>query len=481
MRDVLTTSRLVVLGLLAAGLYLAAGLDLLPAWASLIATAVAAVAVTTATVAGLRRHRPSHRAPWLCVLAGSLINLIGISLAVLQRVTGQDMPVDAVYLAEYPLIAAVAVLWTRIRGGQDPTGWIDVAVIVVGLATLSWPVLLVPALDAPGATIMPAVYLCMDLLILGTALRMLLGGGRNGPALGLLGGALGCFLAGDAMNLTGHARLAIVAESLWVLMPLLVGAAAVHPSMAALHRRDRSRPIQQSGRWLLVLSLPLLVGPAALILGHAGGDNRYVAVYAGASAILSALVMGRMWLMLQQQRTLAVTDGLTGLRTRRYFEEALATAVARQERAVDPFGVLILDVDHFKRVNDTRGHNGGDRVLQELADRLRTATRAGDVVARYGGEEFVLLLAHAGPDATLTIAERIRAAVAAQPIPMGDGPPQPITVSVGAAWMPGPADTSAQLMLQADHCLYAAKDQGRNRVMAGTTPGGCEANPGVTP
>ncbi|SDT31056.1 GGDEF domain-containing protein [Actinoplanes derwentensis] len=229
--------------------------------------------------------------------------------------------------------------------------------------------------------------------------------------------------------------------------------------------------------WLTALFLPGLpllaaalgVGPIALSIGHTFGDDSYVPVYAAAGVVLSALVMTRMWLLIQRQRWLAVTDGLTGLRTRRYFEETLATAIARNARAREPFGVLLLDVDFFKKVNDTRGHGAGDRVLQELARRLLTVVRAGDVVARYGGEEFAVLLAHAGPAETRQVAERLRGTIAAEPIPTDDGPPLTITVSIGVAAgaVPGVPDNSAQLMLQADRCLYTAKEQGRDRVVAG--------------
>jgi two-component system, cell cycle response regulator len=474
----LTTARLLMMSPVVAGLYLVSGILLPPGWAPVAVIALSGVLCCAAIVTGLRRHRPSYRLPWWCVLTGSLINLTGLALVASQKPAGIVWPVpgppDAVYIWEYPILAAAPVLWMRRRGDQDVAGRIDVAMIIVGLATLCWPVLLVPAIDNPGiaqgVSITSGFYIFCDLMLFGSALRASLGIGRIPPALGLLAASLSCFLAGDTLTTFDRAYLQIgtdpYAEAIWVMMPLFAGAAALHPSMALLHHPARNGTAEQSGGRLLMLGLPLLVGPAALTLGHAAGDDRYVVVYSAASAVLSALVMARMWLMVRQQRTLAVTDGLTGLRTRRYFEESLATAVARHARTPEPFGVLLLDVDYFKRVNDTRGHHGGDRVLRELARRLRDATRASDVVARYGGEEFAVLLSGAGPEETLNAAERIRAAVADQPVPMDDGPPQPVTVSVGVACLPGPAGTSAQLMLHADHCLYSAKHQGRNRVIA---------------
>jgi diguanylate cyclase (GGDEF)-like protein len=155
---------------------------------------------------------------------------------------------------------------------------------------------------------------------------------------------------------------------------------------------------------------------------------------------------------------LSRTDSLTGCLNHGAFFEELDLVLARSSRSGAPVSVLLLDLDHFKDVNDTHGHPTGDQVLVAVADALRTGTRAGDVVARTGGEEFAVLM----PDTTLQearqSAERIRTAIAAA------GGPVPVTASAGLAAAPDHGGTSTDLVRAADNALYAAKDAGRDRL-----------------
>jgi two-component system cell cycle response regulator len=154
---------------------------------------------------------------------------------------------------------------------------------------------------------------------------------------------------------------------------------------------------------------------------------------------------------------MAVTDPLTGLRNRRYVRRHLE-GVLRSGGAA----VLLLDVDRFKSVNDTHGHAAGDVVLREIAERLRTHLRSADVVARYGGEEFMVVVAGAAAEEGRLVAERLRAAVAQDPIAAA-GRLLDVTLSIGVAG--GPAGTAADaLVAAADAALYRAKNAGRNRV-----------------
>jgi diguanylate cyclase (GGDEF)-like protein len=132
--------------------------------------------------------------------------------------------------------------------------------------------------------------------------------------------------------------------------------------------------------------------------------------------------------------------------------------------------VLLLDIDHFKNVNDTYGHHGGDRVLAEVADRLRHLVRPGDMVARYGGEEFAVLLPDTDTVAGRHIAERIRQGIAAAPIAVGENRQHSITVSVGMAGVASDYENVEDLVLAADRALYAAKNAGRNQVAAAALP-----------
>lgn len=171
----------------------------------------------------------------------------------------------------------------------------------------------------------------------------------------------------------------------------------------------------------------------------------------------------------QQLELQSMTDALTGVANRRRFESALDDEWRRATRERGPLSLLIVDVDHFKRFNDTHGHSAGDACLREIAAVLGRGTRrVGDLIARYGGEEFVLILANTPRDAAEAHAERLRAAVEATDVGLPEGARVArVTVSIGVATVASPAtdgSTTAALFARADEALYRAKDEGRNRV-----------------
>ena len=156
----------------------------------------------------------------------------------------------------------------------------------------------------------------------------------------------------------------------------------------------------------------------------------------------------------------ARTDSLTGLLNRRGFESQMAFAMALARRSTRPLSVIAVDVDHFKRVNDTYGHEAGDEVLRRLARTLETRLRGSDVIARLGGEEFVALLPDTDLEGARAIAQTLVTAMAQQQDPVVGT----ITVSAGVASMRGADDTGAAILRRSDIALYEAKGQGRNRV-----------------
>lgn len=179
----------------------------------------------------------------------------------------------------------------------------------------------------------------------------------------------------------------------------------------------------------------------------------------GMSACLSVI-----WLAACAQRRdlhlMATTDGLSGLMNRRAFDETLRQEMRSYERRQEPVAVLLIDLDHFKRINDEFGHAMGDQVIRRVSKLLSANTRSADEVARYGGEEFVMLLRGQGLDQAESIAERLRKQIEAMA-----GLPEPIrvTVSIGVA-MRRPEDSAASLLKRSDEALYASKRGGRNRV-----------------
>jgi diguanylate cyclase (GGDEF)-like protein len=166
-------------------------------------------------------------------------------------------------------------------------------------------------------------------------------------------------------------------------------------------------------------------------------------------------------------RRLSVRDGLTGLVNRLAFDAFLLSEGARARRAGHPFAIAMLDVDHFKRLNDERGHAAGDEVLRWIADLLRAEYRATDLLARYGGDEFALVFVEAQGTNLRARLEALRARVAAGRRELGDGRESPrITLSIGLASWPADGESAAEVLACADARLYTAKRAGRNRLVA---------------
>lgn len=157
-------------------------------------------------------------------------------------------------------------------------------------------------------------------------------------------------------------------------------------------------------------------------------------------------------------------DPLTGLYNRRYLDTTLARELARCQREGQPLSLMLIDIDHFKRINDSYGHQAGDEVLKQLADMLNAQARSADVVCRFGGEEFLLLLPNMPPATALARAEQWRRDFAASSIAFGEFRMQ-ATLSIGLASYPGHGTTPQALIRSADHALYRAKTEGRNRVI----------------
>jgi two-component system cell cycle response regulator len=306
--------------------------------------------------------------------------------------------------------------------------------------------------------------------------RLLLGAGPRSIALRMIGGYLALSLYADTafsiQTLNGTYQAANYLDAIWMSAPFLLAAGVLHPSAPKLVAVSSvATPDATVGR-LSVLALASLVAPATMMVQYARTGNAQVTVAGAACMILFLLVLTRLAGLVAAQRRAATTDGLTKLRSRSYLEQALRTEAARARRAGEPLSVVLLDIDHFTKVNDTHGHRDGDRVLVEVAKRLQSLARPGDLVARYGGEEFAILLRDTDQARGREIAERIRHGIATAPIAVGDNRLHRVTISLGVAGMAATsARNASDLVLAADRALYAAKDAGRNQVaMAGDLP-----------
>jgi len=235
-------------------------------------------------------------------------------------------------------------------------------------------------------------------------------------------------------------------------------------------------------RWPSLLALPLLIaafsfaarGSRALLVPESvnvemaadsglnvGYALLYVMLALAFHATLVSLVVSRLVLELRHRSR---HDGLTGLLNRRAMEEALHAQVQRSRRTGETFTVLMLDLDHFKSINDRFGHAAGDRALRHAAALLKAGVREVDHLARFGGEEFLALLPGASLAAPQPLAERLRGCLDAEPLVV-DSASVPLSVSIGVAQWADASEDASRLLVRADAALYQAKLQGRNRVV----------------
>ncbi|HEX5393796.1 MAG TPA: diguanylate cyclase [Rhodocyclaceae bacterium] len=169
----------------------------------------------------------------------------------------------------------------------------------------------------------------------------------------------------------------------------------------------------------------------------------------------------------RQLQAQVVRDPLTGLYNRRYLEESLAREESRARRSIQPLGIMMIDIDHFKRYNDNHGHAAGDQVLRHVARQMECLARNEDILCRYGGEEFVLVMANASPETLRERAEELLSGVGQLSLQHEGRPLGALTLSIGIAIFPTDAESAAEVLAVADAAMYQAKSAGRNRVVVG--------------
>ena len=319
------------------------------------------------------------------------------------------------------------------------------------------------------------------------------------PGLRILLGN-GCNMAALALMLLSLRRFQGVVLNRWiawgpvlVVPPLLVLLMEVHSVRTVLAASvtlaqmglilhalfDRAHPMPGRGRYMMLaafggLGLVLLARAIGIALGWV--DLRSAVdrelwqglIFVTAICALISVALGFVYMTMERAERLnfelAMKDTLTGLSNRRAINDELQRAVAQAQRQGQLLGVLMLDIDHFKRVNDSYGHQAGDVVLRSVAQLLRGRLRAQDQIGRFGGEEFLVLLPDTGLEGALTLAEALRAAVEASPTQWG-AHRFSSTISIGVrAGRVGGGDTADGIVAAADAALYRAKQGGRNRV-----------------
>jgi diguanylate cyclase (GGDEF)-like protein len=371
-------------------------------------------------------------------------------------------PADVGFFGVYPAAFAGITLYLRASSREFPGGvWLDSLIGVLAIAALG-VALLVGAIVAQGEgstleLIVNAAYPILNLVLAALGVACVGIGAIRGRASDLLLGAgLIGFAASDTIYLY---RVAV--DSYTTGGPLdsgwLVGWALIALAAWQQPRAGRLAPVGT----LRTLTLPFgscLVSIGILVTAGLGSVEPAATLLA-AAALLAAMVRMRLMLhelrLFAETRRQASTDELTGLPNRRWFDNELRGSIDRARAAGEPLALLVIDLDHFKELNDTLGHHAGDRVLAQLGPRIRTALRACDHVARLGGDEFAVLLPGAGAEAADGAGERIADALSERF--SVEGIELQIAASIGIALFPEHGDDAETLLQRADVAMYQAK------------------------
>ncbi|WP_162233173.1 diguanylate cyclase [Protofrankia sp. BMG5.30] len=452
------------------------------------------VSSVVAVLIGVVRFRPTPRLPWLLLGAGQVVYVIaGMTCCLLYDVPDtMDFRTvsDAFVLLRYPFVVTGLVLLARYRTpGRDLPGLLDTGTFAAAVTMLAWVYLIGPRVRGGPGRLGEAVPLlghpAMDLVLFAVGVKLLLGSGRQPLALFLLMGNLVAVMTADTLyglqRLNGTYQPGNILDVIWLAGSLALGAAALHPTMARIADQAPAGDVGLGRCRLAVLFGAALVAPVTMLVQYARGITHDIPVIAVAYTLMFLLTIARMTVLLSDQRRLAITDALTGLYTRRFLEAELPIELARVRRTGGLLALFIIDVDHFKAINDHYGHPAGDRVLAEISVRLRGTTRPGDVLARYGGEEFALLAPNVHLDELSVVAERMRTRVAANPITVNADISLFATVSVGACAFPVHVSDQVELVGMADRALYRAKALGRDRTVVWDDVASATAVPGDGP
>ena len=367
------------------------------------------------------------------------------------------------------LAGSSAILWSLVL--------LDAAAVAVALCAPWLELLLLPRLEGAGGTaLLPQllVPVLAGVVLVAASLAVYAASVRTSWLYVLLT-AIAAGFAGDLLLarhlLAGGSTAA--ALSGWGVRALLVIVAAACLGGTVIPR-ERSLLALGIARLVVVI---VAYTSALAYAAFAFGRGKQLTGFAVAS-IVSVLLMLRLLMhaidrhrhseqleqALREQEQLAVMDSLTGLYNRRFLDAELQLELDRGGRSQEPVGILLCDVDHFKRINDRYGHLVGDSVLCEVARRLLGAVRNGDLVARYGGEEFVVLLPGGDRELLREIGERCRRAFDEAQFYLPGGHMATVTISIGGAYWPENASSAQGLLEAADGALYWAKEQGRNQI-----------------
>ncbi|SDR81549.1 diguanylate cyclase (GGDEF) domain-containing protein [Friedmanniella luteola] len=444
---------------------------------------------TVGVLVGIRLHQPQRRRAWFALaasqLAWVLADLVGTVQDAVAPTDAFPTAADVLYLAGYPLLGLCLFLLTKgRRPRRDVEGALDSLTVAVGLYLLCWVLLARPTLDESAdswlAAAVAAAYPLLDITIIAMLVALIITPGTHTAALRMIVIAIGLVIIADtAATALGLLSLGSTGpiDFIWLLSYLLIGAAALHPSMRTLSAvAPPGRPVF-SRRRQISTAAAVLVAPGTLAVQHLLDVPPDIWAVVIASVVMFLLVVARMNVAIHQIGTAdrrrdeaqaelahqAAHDSLTGLPNRAQSLELLEGTLSRAQRSGAMIGLLFVDLDGFKAVNDTFGHSAGDDVLRTVGRRMQTVVRGGDVVGRLGGDEFVVLLEPVvDEESAVAVGERLIAEVSA-PIRLSNGEDVTVGASVGVAISQDARTDADALLVEADTAAYRAKNRGRGR------------------
>lgn len=443
----------------------------------LVPIAVAAVL----SVYAARHTTQRVRTAWRLLAVSALLWFAGeLIWALYAYLTPGGAPVPSLADVGYLLSYAVALPAIVIGLGLGARGLLDALLVAAGGAALGWQMILGPLVpDAWTATAVTAfLYPVFSVSIASVVIAVLVSGVQRPPtSLVVVGAAFFLSAVTDAVyayQTVLHAYSSAGWLNLgWQVEAVLLGFAALLAGRRAEggHGRIDDPELSYLPAVVAVLTVGGLAVVELILLGE-GGQATLLVV----SMLLLTFMLVRQVIasrdrarLTRQLRTAAITDPLTDLYNRRFFKETLDVEADLAARHRTPLSLILVDLDHFKEINDNFGHSAGDAVLTDVAHRLRRSVRGGDLVCRYGGEEFVCLLPRTRGQDAIELAERIRAAMSRTPTPVQGRPGgTTLTASLGVASaepVDGKPIDVAALIDAADEAVYLAKAHGRDRVV----------------
>jgi len=467
--------------------------QLLPvaAWLADVTYTLVGLSVVAAVLVGVRLHRPKARTAWLVIAAAQGLWVLGDTTYYWQQdvlhVTAFPTVSDAFYLLGYPVFAVGLAMLVkgRRRSPRDLGPLLDSVAMTTGLGMMVWVLLARPTVEqmhdsGAAAALVAASYPAMDILLIAALGRMIASPRGRAPASRYLMAALALLITADTLSTALDlftTNTVMPVEPLWLLSYAAWGAAALHPSMTRLSDPVTKAHLGFRGFRLLAVVVATMIGPAILAVHQITGVEVDLWAVIIGSAAMSALVVARMnnaiativgahhsLEALQDELAVQAThDPLTGLANRVQSMRLLAGALGRTKRQQSTVGLLFLDLDGFKEVNDNFGHRAGDEVLREVGRRLATEIRDGDFAGRLGGDEFLVGIENVEDEqAAVTLANRLIASIS-QPIRVDEQTIVNVGASIGVSLGRGGSTDVETLVHEADLAVYQAKSTGKGR------------------